>query len=49
MDGEFAITQNKIPFTSIGANQAQEHQNKIFKREGGLHGITNKPATFLKY
>ena len=25
MDGEFAITQNKIPFTSIGTDQAQKY------------------------
>lgn len=47
--GEFAVTSNKIPFTSIGMDQAQEHENKRLKGEGGLQGITTMPATLLKY
>jgi hypothetical protein len=43
------VTKNNIPFTSIGIDQAQEQENKILKGDGGLQGITNKPATFLKY
>lgn len=43
------MTKNEIPFTSIGLDQAQEHENKILKGDGGLQGITNKPATLLKY
>ena len=39
--GEFAVTKNKFPFTSIGTDQAQEQENKILKGEGGLTGITN--------
>jgi hypothetical protein len=47
--GEFAVTKNPIPFTSIGIDQSQEHDNKILKGEGGLRGITNKPSTLLKF
>ena len=49
LKGEFAVTKNPIPFTSIGTDQAQEHDNKILKGEGGLKGITNKPTGLLKY
>jgi hypothetical protein len=45
LEGEFAVTKSTIPFTSIGIDQAQEHDNKILKGEGGLQGLTNKPAT----
>ena len=43
------MTKSTIPFTSIGTDQAQEHDNKNLKGEGGLQGITNKPSTLLKY
>ena len=38
--GEFAVTTCSIPFTSIGIDQAQEHDNKLLTAEGGLQGIT---------
>ena len=47
--GEFSVTKSTIPFTSIGTDQAQEHDNKTLKGVGGLQGITNKPSTILKY
>ncbi|MES9884823.1 MAG: hypothetical protein ABW185_28590 [Sedimenticola sp.] len=47
--GEFVFSNNNVPFTSIGLDQAQEHQNKMLKGDGGLNGITNKPATLLKF
>ena len=28
VNGAFAVTKHKIPFTSIGLDQAQEHENK---------------------
>jgi hypothetical protein len=31
--GEFAVTKTNIPFTSIGVDQAQEHDNKTLKGE----------------
>ena len=49
LEGEFALTKNRIPFTSIGLDQAQEHENKVLKTEGGLQGIKNKPSYLLKY
>jgi len=48
-EGEFAVTKSRIPFTSIGVDQAQEYDSKILKCKGGLRGITNKPAPLLKY
>ena len=49
VNGAFAVTKHKIPFTSIGLDQAQEHENKSFKGQGGLNGITTKPSVSLKY
>ena len=49
MSGEFALTTNNVPFTGTGIDQGQEFQSKILKGDGGLRGITNKPATLLKY
>ena len=47
--GEFAVTRSNIPFTTVGADHAQEQTNRDLKGGGGLQGITNKPATLLKY
>ena len=49
LNGGFATSTRKIPFTSIGLDQAQEHANKVIKGEGGIKGITNQPSTLLKY
>ena len=38
-----------MPFTTVGADHAQEQTNRDLKGGGGLQGITNKPATLLKY
>ena len=47
--GEFSVTKRTILFTSIGTDQAEEHDNKTLKGEGGLQGITNKPSILRKY
>ena len=49
VSGEFAVTTSKLPFTTIGGDHAQEHSNRDIKGKGGLQGITNKPATLLRY
>ena len=49
VSGEFAVTKSNIPFTTIGADHAQEQDNKDIKGDGGLQGITNIPATLLRY
>ena len=49
VNGAFAVTKHKIPFTSIGLDQAQEHENKSLKGQGGLNDITTKPSVLLKY
>jgi hypothetical protein len=36
-----AVTKNDIPFTSIGADHACEHLNKMMKVHSGLIGISN--------
>ena len=45
--GGFALKTNCIPFTGFGVDQGQEFLNKILKGEGGLRGITNRPAALL--
>ena len=47
--GGFALKANEIHFTGIGIDQGQEFLNKVLKGEGGLKGITNRPATLLKF
>ena len=47
--GGFALKANSIPFTGIGVDQGQEFLNKILKGEGGLRGITNRPAALLQF
>ena len=49
VNGAFAVTKHKIPFTSIGLDQAQEHEYKSLKGQGGLNGIPTKPSVLLKY
>jgi len=47
---EFTVnTSNQIPFTHLGVDQAQEQQNKNLKGLGVINGITQSPATLLKY
>ena len=47
---EFTVnTSNQIPFTRLGIDQAQEHQNKNLKGQGSINGITQSPATLLKF
>ena len=38
-----------VPFTAIGVDQAQEHQNKVDKGAGGIAGITTHPESLLRY
>ena len=45
--GKFALKASSIPFTGIGVDQGQEFLNKVLKSEGGLRGITNRPAVLL--
>lgn len=47
--GQFVINTNRIAFTSIGPDQAQEHLNKIHKGDGAISGITTDPQGLLKY
>lgn len=42
-------TSNKIPFTRLGVDHAQEHVNKNQKGQGAISGITQNPATLLKF
>ncbi|KAG1667291.1 hypothetical protein GQR58_018537 [Nymphon striatum] len=42
-------TSNKIPFTRLGLDHAQEQQNKNLKGQGAISGITQSPATLLKF
>lgn len=50
MAHEFTVnTSNQIPFTRIGIDHAQEHVNKNLKGQGAIGGITQSPATLLKF
>jgi hypothetical protein len=49
LNGGFATATKNIPFTSIGLDQAQEHDNKNIKGDGGIKGITTQPSALLKY
>lgn len=42
-------TSNKIPFTRLGIDHAQEQVNKNLKGQGAISGITQYPATLLKF
>lgn len=48
-NGDFTITSNSTPFTSIGPDQSQEHRNRVHKGDGALSGITTSPDALLKY
>lgn len=47
--GMFSVKTNKIAFTAIGIDHAQEHINKIHKGEGGLTSITTNPEAFFNF
>ena len=47
--GDFVVSTNPVPFTSIGPDHAQEHVNKIHKGEGAISGLTTDPQGLLKY
>ena len=47
--GGFALKSNSIPFAGIAVDQGQEFLNKILKGDGGLRGITNRPAALLQF
>ncbi len=48
--GGFTVnTSNQIPFTRLGLDHAQEQQNKTLKGQGAINGITQSPATLLKF
>jgi hypothetical protein len=50
LSGEFTVnSSNTIPFTRLGVDQAQEQENKTLKGQGAINGITQSPATLLKF
>ena len=50
LSNEFTVnTSNRIPFTRLGLDHAQEHVNKNLKGQGAISGITQNPATLLKF
>ena len=50
MSKSFTVnTSNQIPFTRLGVDQAQEQANKTLKGQGAISGITQSPATLLKF
>jgi hypothetical protein len=50
LSNEFTVnTSNIIPFTRLGLDHAQEHVNKNLKGQGAISGITQIPATLLKF
>jgi hypothetical protein len=47
---EFTVnTSNQIPFTRLAVDHAQEQENKNIKGQGAISGITQSPATLLKF
>ena len=47
--GHFCVKKSQVPFCSIGVDHALEHVNRAMKVKGGLSGITQKPAAWLRF
>ncbi|KAJ6647970.1 hypothetical protein Bhyg_03195 [Pseudolycoriella hygida] len=48
-DGNFCVSKNEIPFTSIDPDHAIEHEHKHFKVRGGFVGITGNEAALERF
>ena len=48
--GNFTVnTNNSVPFTRIGIDNAMEHLNKVINGQGGISGITSSLQALLKF
>lgn len=48
-EGNFCVSKNQIPFTSIDPDHAIEHEHKPFKTRGGFVGITGNEAALERF
>lgn len=48
-EGNFCVSKNEIPFTSIDPDHAIEHEHKPFKTRGGFVGITGNEAALERF
>ena len=49
MNGNWTVNRSKIPFCSLGCDEALEHQNRTMKVVGGLTGITQQPRALARF
>ena len=49
METNSCVRKSEVSFTSIGVDHALEQENSRLKVFGGIRGITQKPATLMKF
>ena len=49
MQGNWVVNRSGIPFSTLGADEALEHENKRMKMQGGLTGITLNESVRIKF
>ena len=49
LENNFSINKTGVPFCSIGSDHALEQENKLLKVNGGVVGLTRKPAALHRF
>lgn len=49
MQGNWVVSRSAIPFSTLGADEALEHENKRLKMQGGLTEITLNEAARISF
>ena len=49
LQGNWVVNRSAIPFSTLGDDEALEHENKRLKMQGGLTGITLNEAARIKF